>query len=94
MKLIVKGQVFPKVWELANSIKKLRDERKDVNLGASTVGFSVYEVELPESTKKSGNYLITPQGVRLYFNQGNQYGIDYLISEIDSDPIAEEHFKQ
>ena len=92
MKLIVRGQVFPKVWEIANNIKKLRDERKDVNLGSATVGFPVYEVELPESTKKSGNYLTTPQGVRLYFCQGNQYGIDNLISEIDNDPIASTHF--
>jgi len=92
MKLIVKGQVFPKVWEIANSIKKLRDERKQVNLGASSVGFSVYEVELPETSKKMGNFIYTPQGVRLYFCEGNQYGIDYLISEIDNDPIALNHF--
>ena len=92
MKLIVRGQVFPKVWELANSIKKLRDERKQVNLGASSVGFSVYEVELPETSRKSGNFIHTPQGVKLYFCEGNQYGIDYLISEIDNDPIAAKHF--
>lgn len=92
MKLIVKGQVFPKVWEIANSIKKLRDERKQVNLGASSVAFSVYEVDLPESSVKSGNFIDTPQGVRLYFCEGNQYGIDYLISEIDNDPISSKHF--
>lgn len=92
MKLIVKGQVFPKVWKIANSVKKLRDERKQVNLGASSVGISVYEVELPESSKMSGNFIHTPQGVRLYFFEGNQYGIDYLISEIDNDPITSKHF--
>ena len=31
MKLIVKGQVFPKVWEIANSIKKLRQVEIDCN---------------------------------------------------------------
>ena len=92
MKLIVKGQVFPKVWDIANSVKKLRDERKQVNLGASSVGYSVYEVELPATSVKEGNFINTPQGVRLYFCEGNQYGIDYLISEIDSDPITSKHF--
>ena len=92
MTILVKGQVFPKVWDLANSVKKLRDERKIVNLGASSMSFSVYEVCLPDSTKKTGNYYETPQGVKLYHNEGNQYGIDYLISNIDQDPLTERHF--
>lgn len=92
MKLIVKGQVFPKIWDIANSVKKLREERKKVNLGASSVGYSVYEVDLPDTSVKEGNFIKTPQGVRLYFFEGNQYGIDYLISEIDNDPITSKHF--
>ena len=28
MKLNVNGQVFPKVWELADNVRKLREERK------------------------------------------------------------------
>ena len=94
MIIIVKGQVFPKVWDLANSVKKLRDERKDLNLGAGSMSLSVYEVHIPDSTKKSGNYYETPQGVKLYHNEGNQYGIDYLISNIDEDPLVDKHFEQ
>lgn len=92
MKLNVEGQVFPKVWELADNVKKLREERKSVNLGAGTVGFPVYEVDLPEETRKEGIYLITPQGVRLYHHPGDQYQAGYLISEIDRDPLAKRHF--
>lgn len=92
MKMNVNGQVFPKVWELANNVTKLREERKSVNIGAGSVGFAVYEVELPEETRKDGIYLITPQGVRLYYYPGDQYQIGYLISEIDRDPLVERHF--
>ena len=94
MKLTVKGQVFPKVWEIADSVMKLRDERKPVNIGAGTVGFPVYEVELPDNTRKEGLYFVTPQGIKLYFYPGDQYQVGYLISEIDSDPLREKHFKE
>lgn len=92
MKLNVNGQVFPKAWELADSVTKLREERKSVNLGAGTVGFSVYEVELSEETRKDGMYYITPQGVKLYYFPGDQYQIGYLISNIDHDPLVKKHF--
>ena len=92
MKIIVKGQIFPKIWDIASSVKKIRDDRKEFNLGAGTMSYSVYEVTLPGDTKKEGNYLTTPQGVRLYLCHGDQYGIDYLISEIDSDPLVSKHF--
>ena len=92
MKLNVNGQVFPKVWELADRVTKLRDDRKSVNIGAGTVGFEVYEVELPEETKKEGLFYLTPQGVRLYYYPGDQYQIGYLISDIDNDPLVKKHF--
>jgi hypothetical protein len=94
MKLTVKGQIFPKVWDIAESIHKLRDDRKLVNIGAGTVGFPVYEVELPDNTKKDGLYFVTPQGIKLYFNPGDQYHIGYLISEIDRDPLRDKHFRK
>ena len=92
MKIVVKGQVFSKIWDIACSVKKIRDDRKEFNLGAGTMSYSVYEVTLPDDTKKEGSYLTTPQGVRLYFGQGGQYGVDYLISEIDNDPLVSRHF--
>ncbi len=92
MKLNVNGQVFPKAWELADKVTKLREERKSVNLGAGTVGFSVYEVELSDETRKEGMYYVTPQGVKLYYYPGDQYQIGYLISEIDRDPLVKKHF--
>ena len=92
MKLNVNGQVFPKVWDLAESVTKLREERKSVNLGAGTVGFSVYEVELSDETTKEGMFYITPQGVRLYYYPGDEYQIGYLISDIDRDPLVKKHF--
>ena len=92
MKITVKGQVFPKVWGIANSVKKLRNERRQVNIGSGTVGFPIYEVDLPDTTRKEGLYLITPQGVRLYHFPGDQYRIGYLISELDNDPIRDRHF--
>ena len=92
MKLRVSGQVFPKVWGVAKSVKKLRDERRVVNIGSGTVGFPIYEVDLPNDTKKEGLYLVTPQGVRLYYYPGNQYMIGYLISELDRDPLRDRHF--
>lgn len=94
MELIVKGQVFPRVWDVAESVTKLRDERRQVNIGAGTVGFPVYEVILPKGTHKEGLYFVTPRGVRLYFYPGDQYQIGYLISELDSDPIAARHFPE
>ncbi len=94
MKLTVKGQVFPKVWEIAKSVTKLRDERRPVNIGAGTVGFPVYEVDLPDNTRKEGLYFVTPRGIKLYFYPGDQYQIAYLISEIDSYPLREKHFKE
>lgn len=94
MKLNVNGQVFPKAWELAESVTKLRDERRSVNLGAGTVGFPVYEVELSDETIKDGLYYVTPQGVKLYYYPGDQYQIGYLISDIDSDPLVKKHFSK
>lgn len=93
MKLEVKGQVYPKVWDIAYNVKKLREGRKKVNIGASTMAFPVYEVTLPDSTKREGPYLTTPHGIRLYFHPGDQYQIGYLISEIDDDPLVKKHFK-
>ena len=92
MKITVNGQVFPKVWGIAKSVKKLRSERRRVNIGGGTVGFPIYEVELPDDTRKEGLYLVTPQGIRLYYFPGDQYRIGYLISELDSDPIRDRHF--
>ncbi|MGI9533633.1 MAG: hypothetical protein ACR2NW_01680 [Thermodesulfobacteriota bacterium] len=93
MKIVVKGQIFPKIWDIASSVKKVRDGRKDFNLGAGTMSYSVYEVTLPGDTKREGNYLETPQGIRLYLSHGDQYGIDYLISELDNDPLVSKHFE-
>ena len=94
MKLVVKGHIFPKVWEIAQDVKKLREERRIVNIGSGTMGTTVYEVKLPEGTKKEGMYLVTPQGVKLYWHPGNQYEIGYLISEIDEDQLVKKHFKK
>jgi hypothetical protein len=94
MKLEVRGQIFPKVWEIAQQVKKLREERRIVNIGSGTMGTTVYEVELPEGTKKDGIYLVTPHGIRLYRHLGNQYESGYLISELDNDELAKRHFKK
>jgi hypothetical protein len=94
MKIEVKGHIFPKVWDIAQSVKKLREERRIVNIGSGTMGTTVYEVKLPEGTKKEGIYLVTPQGVKLYWHPGNQYEIGYLISEIDEDQLVKKHFKK
>ena len=94
MKIIVKGQIFPKIWKIASNVKKMRDRRKNWNLGGGTMSYSIYEVTLPEDTKKEGNYFITPQGVKLYYSQGSQYGVDYLISDLDSDSLACKHFQE
>ena len=94
MKLEVKGHIFPKVWDLAKSIKKLREERRIVNIGSGTVSHAVCEVRLPDDTKKDGVYLVTPQGIRLYWHPGDQYEIGYLVSELDDDPLAKKHFKK
>ena len=92
MKIEVRGHVFPKVWDIANSVRKLREHRKVINIGSGSVGFPVYEVNLPEETRKEGVYLITPQGIRLYCYPGDQYEIGYIISELDEDPLVERHF--
>jgi hypothetical protein len=89
----VKGQVFPKVWDLAYVVNKLRDERRIVNIGGGTVGYPVFQVELPDGTKMEGSYLVTPQGIRLYWNRGDQYEVGYLISELDKDPLVLRHFR-
>ena len=94
MKLEVKGHIFPKVWDIARGIKKLREERRIVNIGSGTVSHAVYEVRLPDDTKKDGVYLVTPQGIKLYWHPGDQYEIGYLISELDDDPLARKHFKK
>lgn len=94
MKLEVRGQIFPKVWEIARRVKKLREERRIVNIGGGTMETAVYEVELPEGTKKEGIYLVTLHGIRLYRNPGNQYESGYLISELDEDELAKRHFKK
>jgi hypothetical protein len=93
MKIEVKGHLFPKVWDIAESVNKLREERKIVNIGGGNTGFTVYEVKLPDGTKKEGMFLVTPQGVRLYYYPGNQYEIGYLISELDEDPFVKMVFK-
>lgn len=93
MKIIVKGHIFPKVWELANHVEKIRQARRNVNLGSSTIAYNVYQVDLPDDSKISGNYITTPQGVRLYHSSGDQYGMGYLISELDDDQLAGTHFK-
>lgn len=92
MKVLVKGHVYPKAREIANGVRKLREERKKINIGSGTIGYAVYEVILPEDTVKKGNYLTTPQGVRLYHDLGDLYGTGYLISEIDRDPLVARHF--
>lgn len=92
MKILVKGQVFPKVWNIARAVKMLREERDTVNLGSGTVGRTVYEVELPEGTRSEGPYLTTPTGVRLYLSTPDQYNVGYILSELDTDPLVEKHF--
>jgi hypothetical protein len=94
MKLEVKGHIFPKVWEIAKGVRELREERKIVNIGGGTTGFTVYEVTLPEGTKKDGIFFITPQGIKLYYFPGNQYEIGYLISELDEDKLVKRIFKK
>jgi len=94
MKLEVKGQIYPKVWDIAEGVRILREERKIVNIGGGTVGFTVYEVKLPDATKKEGKFLITPQGIRLYYYPGNQYEIGYLISELDEGRLVKRVFKK
>lgn len=92
MKILVRGHVYPKAREIAGGVRKLREERRKVNIGSGTVGCAVYEVELPEDTVREGNYLTTPQGVRLYHGSEDHYGTGYLISEVDRDPLVSKHF--
>ncbi|MCH8028551.1 MAG: hypothetical protein IH874_01285 [Candidatus Dadabacteria bacterium] len=92
MKIEVRGQIFPKVWDIAQSVRKLREEREVVNIGSGTVCVDVYEVSLPEGTVKDGRFFVTPSGVKLYLNQPDHYEVGYLVSEIDTDPIVSRHF--
>lgn len=92
MKIEVKGQIFPKVWNIAKSVKRLRTERMKINLGGGAMTVPVYEVELPEGTVEEGVYLLTPQGVRLYHNRTSEYELGYLLSEIDKDPMVSKRF--
>ncbi len=94
MKITVEGQIFPKVWDIASNVKKIGNRRKGWNLGSGTMSYPVYEVTLPEDTKKEGIYFITPQGVKLYFSQGSQYEIGYLISDLDSGSLACKYFQE
>ncbi len=94
MKLEVSGQIFPKVWEIAERVRKLREERRIINIGSGTMETPVYEVELPEGTKREGIYLVTPQGIKLYWHPGSQYEPGYLISELDNDGFAKGRFKK
>lgn len=94
MKPEVIGHIFSKVWDIAQGIKKLRKERRIVNIGSGTVGITVYEVKLPEDTIREGICLITPSGIRLYYQSIDQYEIGYLISELDEDPLVVRHFKK
>lgn len=94
MKIHVRGQVFPKVWDIARSVKMLRSERKNVNLGSGTVGLPIYEVELPEGTVREGSFLKTPTGIKMYLNSSDQYNIGYIVSELDDDPLADKHFSK
>lgn len=94
MKLEVKGHIFPKVWEIAEGVKELREERKIVNIGGGTAAFTVYEVTLPEGTRKEGFFFTTPRGIKLYYFPGNQYEIGYLISELDEGMLVKRVFKK
>jgi hypothetical protein len=89
----VRGHIFPKVWEIANHVRKIRQSRRTVNLGSNSISYNVYEVDLPDDSKISGCYITTPQGVRLYHSPGDQYGMGYLISELDDDRLVNTHFK-
>ena len=46
MKFLVKGHIYPTAWKIAKSVRKLREERKKVNIGSGTVGYTVYELSL------------------------------------------------
>ncbi len=93
MKILHKGFIYPKVWEIATSIKKLRDERNIRNLGSGTMCISVFDVEFPEGTVKSGRYYITPKNTRLYQEAGDQYRPGFLISDKDEEKIVDKLFK-
>ena len=93
VKIIHKGFIYPKVWEIARKITKLRDERNIRNLGSGTMSISVFNIDLPEGTVKSGSYYITPKNIRLYQETGDQYRPGFLISEKDKDKVAEKYFK-
>lgn len=92
MKILHKGYIYPEVWEIASKITKLREERSIKNLGSSTMCISVFHVDLPEGTIKSGSYYITPKNIRLYQDTGDQYRPGFLISEKDNNRIVEKYF--
>lgn len=94
MVIEVKGHVYPKVWEIARKVRKLREARRSVNLGSNSMSYTVYEVELPDDSRISGNYITTPQGIRLYHSKGDHYGMGYLVSELDTDSFAKTHFSK
>jgi len=93
MNIVHKGYIYPKVWDIASKITKLRDERDIKNLGSGTMSISVFNIEFPEGTKKSGRYYITPKNTKLYQESGDQYHPGFLISEIDKGKIVEKLFK-
>lgn len=88
-----KGFIYPEVWNIASKITKLRDERNLWNLGSGTISVSVFDIELPDGTTKSGRYYITPRNVRLYQESGDQYHPGFMISEKDKHRIVSEIFK-
>ena len=93
MQILHKGFIYPEVWEIARKITKLREERKISSLGSSTMSISVFNVDLPEGTIKSGCYFITPRNIRLYQDTGDQYRPGFLISEKDKHKIVEKYFR-
>ncbi len=92
MKIEVRGQVFPHAKNAVLNVEKIGEKRRKFNLGSQTLSFSIYEVEIPNGCKISGNYIETPSGIRLYHNKGGQYQQGYLISEKDEDSRVRRHF--
>jgi len=87
-----KGYIYPKVWDIATRIVKLRSQRELANLGSSSMSVSIYLVQFPQGTKKVGNYFFTPNNVRIYQDVGDQYNAGILISELDDANIREKYF--
>ena len=93
MKVEVKGHVFPKVWDIARSIRKLREQRKLVNIGSGTVGYPVYEVELPDDTwVKSESFVFAPTqigSVSVVLHKGFDAGAKRMRTEAQKAILAE-----